>query len=47
MVPHEALFAKLEATGISGMTWEFIKALYNKSQVHVRVGEDMTPPIKV
>ena len=47
MVPHEALFAKLEAAGMTGTALEFIKALYNKSQVQVRVGEDMTPPIQV
>ena len=43
-VLEEALFAKLE---VIAAALQFIKALYNKSQVQVRVGGGMTPPILI
>ena len=46
-VPHEALFIKLKAAGMAGKALEFIKALYDRSQVRVRVGEKLTSPIPV
>ncbi|KAH9296514.1 hypothetical protein KI387_040102, partial [Taxus chinensis] len=36
MVPHEALFRKLRATGVEGKALHFIQELYNGSSVRVR-----------
>lgn len=36
-VPHEALFAKLDFWGVRGQSLDFIKALYAKSRIAVRV----------
>ena len=38
MVPHEALFAKLHRFGIQGRALKFIKTLYEKSTIQVRIG---------
>ena len=34
-VPHEALFAKLSRFGVRGCCLQFLKALYNNSQMQV------------
>jgi hypothetical protein len=38
MVPHEALFAKLRRFGIRGRCLEFIRGLYGRSTIRVRLG---------
>ena len=47
MVPHKALFVKLEAFGMTGMALEFIKVLYNRLLVQVWVGDNMTSHISI
>jgi exonuclease III len=44
MVPHEALMRKLWCIGVRGRTLAFIKSLYHKSEVSVRVGSTMSEP---
>jgi hypothetical protein len=42
MVPHEALFAKLSRFGVSGRCLTFLRRLYAKSKITVRVGSGAT-----
>ena len=39
MVPHDAMFAKLEHAGVRGKMLRFLKGLYANSSMRVRIGE--------
>ena len=45
MVPHEALLYKLRAYGICGKTYNFIRTLYDRSSLSVRVGHLRSPKV--
>ena len=45
MVPHETMLYKLRAYGISGKTYNFIRTLYDRSSISVRVGHLRSPKV--
>jgi len=45
VVPHEALFAKMEQHGIRGRMLGFVRALYATSEIQVLVAGERAPPI--
>ena len=45
MVPHEAMLYKLRIYGIVGKTYEFIRTLYAKSKINVRVEDVYSPSV--
>jgi exonuclease III len=46
-VPHEALFYKLECTGVTGRALNFFRGLYKNSTSRVRVGTTLSEEVKL